>query len=83
MNICSPVNNSTVGSPVQVLATANITGSLARMEVWVDGVKVYTETASTTLNTSIPLGAGKHQFGVYAVNTAGTKWLSIVYATVP
>ncbi len=83
VNICSPVNNSTVSSPEQVLATANITGSLARMEVWLDGVKVYTETASTTLSTSIPLGAGKHQFGVYAVNTAGTKWLSIVYATVP
>ncbi len=83
VNICSPVNNSTVNSPVNTLAAANITGSLARMELWIDGVKFYTETTSTTLNASFPLAAGKHQFGVYAVNTAGAKWLSIVYATVP
>jgi len=83
VNICSPANNSTVNSPVPVLASADFTGTLARMEVWVDGVKAYTETSSTTLSTSIPLGAGKHQFGVYAVKTAGTKWLSLVYATVP
>ncbi len=83
VNICNPVNNSTVNSPVLVQAAANITGSLARMELWIDGTKFYTETTSTTLGVSYPLGAGKHQFGVYAVNTAGTKWLSIVYATVP
>ncbi|KAA6459072.1 VCBS repeat-containing protein [Acidobacteria bacterium AB60] len=83
VNICTPVNNSTVSSPVSVLASANITGTLARMELWIDGVKFYTETNSTTLSISYPLGAGKHQFGVYAVNTAGTKWLGLSYATVP
>jgi hypothetical protein len=83
VNLCSPVNNSTVNSPVTVQAAANITGSLARMELWIDGTKFYTETTSTTLGVSYPLAAGKHQFAVYAVNTAGAKWLSIVYATVP
>jgi len=83
VNICTPANNSTVNSPVTVQAAALITGSLARMELWVDGIKAYTETTSTTLTTSYPLASGKHQFGVYAVNTSGTKWLSIVYATVP
>jgi hypothetical protein len=81
--ICSPANNSTVSSPVTVQAAANITGSLARMELWIDGVKFYTETTGTTLGVSYPLAPGKHQFGVYAVNTAGTKWLGLVYATVP
>ena len=76
-------NNSTVNSPVSVLAAANITGTLARMELWIDGTKFYTETTSTTLSISYPLAAGKHQFGVYAVNTAGTKWLGLVSATVP
>jgi hypothetical protein len=32
-----------------------ITGTLARMEVWVDGVKKYTETSSTTLNATLSL----------------------------
>jgi hypothetical protein len=66
-----------------LVAAANITGSLARMELWIDGVKFYAETTSTTFNTSFPLAAGEHQFSVYAVNTIGTKWLSIIYATVP
>jgi hypothetical protein len=52
------------------------------MELWVDGVKKYTETTSTSLSTSITLAAGAHTFHIYAVNTAGTKWLGSVSATV-
>ena len=83
VHVCSPANNSTVNSPVQATATALITGTLARMEVWVDGVKEYTETTSTSESTSIPLASGKHQFDFYAVNTAGTKWETTVFASVP
>jgi hypothetical protein len=83
VHVCSPANNSTVNSPVQATATATITGTLARMEVWVNGVKEFTETTSTTLNTSVQLGPGKYQFDFYAVNTAGTKWETTVFATVP
>jgi Big-like domain-containing protein len=82
VHVCAPANGSTVSSPVQVQATAMITGTLARMELWVDGVKKYTETSSKTLNTSISLGAGSHRFGVFAVNTAGTKWEGVATATV-
>jgi hypothetical protein len=82
VNVCKPVNGSTVSSPVQVQAAATITGTLARMEVWVDGVKKYTETSSKTLSTSISLAAGSHRFTVFAVNTAGTKWEGVVNATV-
>lgn len=84
VHICTPVSGSTVNSPVQVQATAHITGTLARMEVWVDGMKKYTETTSVSLNTSIPVAAGNnHRFDVYAVNTAGTKWETTVFATEP
>lgn len=82
VHVCKPANGSTVSSPVQVQAAATITGTLARMEVWVDGVKKFTETTSTSFTTSIALGAGKHRFDVYSVNTAGTKYLTTVYATV-
>ena len=77
------MNNSTVNSPVNVSATATVTGSLARMEIWANGVKKYTETTSTSMNASVQLGAGKYQFDIYAVNTAGTKWETTVFATVP
>jgi hypothetical protein len=52
------------------------------MEVWVDGVKKYTETSSKLLSTSISLATGTHRVGVFAVNTAGTKWEGVVNATV-
>jgi hypothetical protein len=82
VNICSPFSGSTVSSPVNVQAASAITGTLARVELWVDGVKKYTETSSTTLNTSLSLGAGSHRFTVIAVNTAGTKWQGQSTATV-
>lgn len=82
VNVCSPANASTIGSPVQVTATATIQGTLARMEVWVNGVKKYTETTSTQLSTTVSLSAGTYQFDIYAVNTAGGKYESTVHATV-
>lgn len=82
VNVCKPANGSTVSSPVAVQAAATITGTLARMEVWVDGVKKYTETSSKMLSTSISLAAGSHRVTVFAVNTAGTKWGGVVTATV-
>ncbi len=81
VNVCSPVNGSTVSSPVTAQAASTVTGTIARMEVWVDGVKDYTST-TTSLNTSIPLAAGSHRFDFYAVNTAGQKWEETTYATV-
>lgn len=82
VRVCSPASGATVGSPVAVRAAATITGTLARMEVWVDGVKKYTETSSKTLSTSIALATGRHRFVVFAVNKAGTKWEGVVNATV-
>ena len=82
VHVCLPANNGTTKSPVTVQATSKITGVLARMEIWVDGVKNLTETSSTTISELLPLKAGKHRFTVYAVNTAGTKYSTTVYATV-
>lgn len=82
VHICTPANGSTVSSPVSVSAAADVTGTIARMELWVDGVKKYTESSGATLTASIALPAGKHKFGVFAINTAGQKWNSVVYAAV-
>jgi hypothetical protein len=82
LNVCSPVAGDSYSSPAPVQASATITGTLARMEVWVDGAKQFTETYSTSFNTALTLAAGYHRFDFYAVNTAGTKWEKTVYATV-
>jgi hypothetical protein len=52
------------------------------MEIYIDGVKKYTETGSTSLNTSLALATGTHRFAVLAYNTAGTKWEQAYNATV-
>jgi hypothetical protein len=84
VNICSPADGSiTSGNAVQVQATATIQGTLARMEIWVEGVKEFTETDSTSMNASLNLRAGSHMFTVYAVNTDGNLWNQTVTATVP
>lgn len=82
VHVCSPVSGSTGSSPLSVQATAKVAGTLARMEVWVDGVKKFTETTSLSLTTSVNVGAGSHRIDVYAVNTAGTKYETTVQATV-
>jgi hypothetical protein len=83
VNVCKPVNGSTVASPVPVQAAATVTGTISRMEVWVDGAKKFSTFNSTTLSTSLGLAAGPHTFAFYAVNTAGTKWTKAVNANVP
>ena len=82
VNLCQPANGATVSSPVTIQATSKVTGTLARMELWIDGVKKYTETTSPTLTYSISLAAGSHRFAVFAVNTAGAKWETFDNATV-
>jgi Calcineurin-like phosphoesterase len=61
--------------------TASATG-LTTATATIDGVKKYSETSSTTLNTTLTLAAGTHRFAVLAFNTAGTKWEQAYNATV-
>ncbi|MHB1937326.1 MAG: FG-GAP-like repeat-containing protein [Acidobacteriaceae bacterium] len=81
VNICTPANGSNVSSPVQIQASAMVTGTISNTQLWVDGVKKYA-AAGAVLNTSISLAAGSHRFAVLAINTAGQKWENAVYATV-
>jgi hypothetical protein len=84
VHICAPANGSTTSAnPILVEATSKVTGTLARMEVWVDSAKMYTETNSTSLRVSLNVAPGSHTFTVYAANTAGTLWRSSTTATVP
>ena len=80
VHVCSPANGSTVHSPVRLEAAGTVAGTLARMEVWVDGVKKY--TAAKHLDTTISLSAGSHRFGFFAVNTNGQIWQTTVNAIV-
>ncbi len=82
VQICQPLSGATVSSPVAIQAAANVTGTFMRMEVWIDGVKKYSETTGATLNTTLTMATGTHRFAVLAYNTAGTKWEQAYNATV-
>jgi hypothetical protein len=58
VHICNPVGNSTVSSPLNVQAAGRVSGTLARMEVWVDGVKKFT-SGTDMLNTTLTLAPGE------------------------
>jgi glucose/arabinose dehydrogenase len=87
VSVCSPTSTaapgSTMASPVRALASATVSGTFARMELWIDGVKVTTNRTSPTIDWTATLGSGSHRFTFYAVNTAGTLWKEVRYATVP
>jgi hypothetical protein len=82
VHVCAPGNSAAVGSPVQALAAANVTGYLLRFELWVDGAKKYTVYRSNALSTSVTLSPGSHRFAFIAVNGNGQQWESVVNATV-
>lgn len=80
VHVCSPAEGTAVHSPVHLEAMSTVTGTLARMEVWIDGVKRY--TSANHLDTNLALSAGSHRFVFLAVNTNGQTWQSTVYAVV-
>lgn len=81
VNVCSPLAGSSLGTSVVAWASGKVTGTIARMEVWLDGAKKYSTYGSDTLKTNISLSAGTHTFAYYIVNTAGQKWEQTVVAT--
>jgi hypothetical protein len=84
VHICAPANGSAAtASPVLVQATSTVTGTLARMEVWLDSTKKYTEVNSNSLAASVGMTAGKHTITVFAVSTSGTVWSSATSVSVP
>jgi hypothetical protein len=83
VQICTAANGASISSKSLVVqASANRTGTLGHMEIWVDSTKQYTETASTSLSAAIMASPGTRQFTVYAVNTDGTVWSEAVTATI-
>lgn len=83
LNLCSPLNHATLGTSALAWASGSVTGTIQRMEIWVAGEKKYSTFGPNTLQTTLSLASGTHRFDYYIVNTAGSKWETTVYATVP
>ncbi len=71
VNICAPLNGSTVTSPVTISAAGRNSGTTSGMDVWIDGVKFNWYGGTTTVSAQATLAAGSHELDIYAVGTNG------------
>lgn len=81
VTICSPSNNATVSSPVNVVAGTTDTNSVKYMQIYVDGTKVY-QVYANQLNTSLSMSSGTHRVTVQASDSAGQTFKQTIYVTV-
>lgn len=82
INVCSPAENATVSSPVQVNAAATVSGRVYRFELWSGSTKLVSIGNSGTMNQTVPLSAGTYHLSFVARNTAGTRVTATRYITV-
>ena len=73
MNICSPTDNSTVSSPVQINAAANIVGGVYRFELWSGSTKLINVRYSGIMNQPLALAPGTYKLTFVAYNDNGTR----------
>jgi hypothetical protein len=73
VSVSTPTNNATVGSPVNVLASASPTAgqTITGWWVYVDGVGKYNGGASSTINPNISMSQGAHSVVVRAWDSSG------------
>ena len=82
VTICTPAPNSTVTSPVKIVAGTTDSGAtVTNTFVWVDGVKQWTASGGS-LNTSIAMSVGTHRVTVQAKDSLGRYFQSTVNVTV-
>ncbi len=81
VTICTPSNNATVTSPVEISAAAADSSTVTSMQIYVDGVAKYTKLSTKSIDTSLSMSAGTHRITVQAKDSAGT-FKSTVYVTV-
>jgi hypothetical protein len=72
VNVCSPAQGATVSSPVQISATANVSGGVYRFELWNGSTKLASVSNSGIMNTTVSLAPGAYHLTFSAYNTSGT-----------
>ncbi|HTT19079.1 MAG TPA: hypothetical protein VMG82_09040 [Candidatus Sulfotelmatobacter sp.] len=73
MTISTPTNNSTVGSPVNLRASATPSSgqNIAGWRVYVDSKATYSGGATDSINTNLKISKGKHSVVLRAWDSSG------------
>lgn len=83
IDMCSPVNGSTISSPLHVIATGG--SAVDTIEVWIDGNKIAQEVGakgSVTFDLEFPLSAGSHRVHLNAKSSGVLTYGITSYFTV-
>jgi hypothetical protein len=82
VTICTPANGATESSPVQVSAVAADTNQVKYMQIYLDGVKAFEETTSSSFSTSLSMSSGSHRLTVQAGDSTGFIFKTTINITV-
>jgi PKD repeat protein len=82
VKITSPLNGSTVTSPVLVSASAASAYSISKISLYVDGGLRYSGSGKTAISTSVSMSKGPHVVTVVATDSARATYRSSVTITV-
>ncbi len=81
VTICAPAANSTVNSPVHVVAGTTNSAGVTNMKIYVDGVSKYS-VASNKIDTTLAIASGTHRLTVQSYDKAGRYVNQTEYFTV-
>jgi hypothetical protein len=71
VNVCSPANDASVTSPVQISAAATASGGVYRFELWNGSTKLLSED-NGTMDQTVTLAPGTYKLTFDARNSSGT-----------
>lgn len=88
VSVRTPTNQSNLGSPVNIQASASPTSghTISKWSVYVDGRTTYTAGAKASINPNVSMGLGNHTMIVRAWDTSGAYGdhsLSLTIASKP
>ncbi len=71
VTVSTPLNNSQVGSPFNLVANASSSRTITGWVVYLDGQSVYTAGQTNSINTQISASTGGHQLVTRAWDSSG------------
>jgi hypothetical protein len=72
VNVCSPEQDASVTSPLQINARATVSGGVYRFELWWGSKKLATVDNSGIMNQTVSLTPGTYKLTFSAYNSSGT-----------
>jgi len=81
VTIAQPANNSTVTSPIHVVANGTAPSGVDAMQIYLDGTLVFQVNASS-FDTTVPANPGTHRVVVKLWDKLGAAYMQVVNVTV-